>query len=90
MWAVLERFGYKAAFKELNGSEIHRLENVITLDHNVHFFFDTLQLWLEPKVVSDSPPRANWSFNWVSRTYPTPTNSVQLKLIILTIFGRLL
>ena len=52
MWAVLERFGYKAAFEELNGSGIHCLKNVITLDHNVHFFFDTLQLWLEPKAVS--------------------------------------
>jgi len=48
VWAVLERFIYKIACKELNGSGIHRLEHVLTLSQYVHTFFDTLQLWLEP------------------------------------------
>jgi hypothetical protein len=48
VWAV-DRFGYKKLFsEELNGHKIHRLENVITLNHDVHILFDTLQLWLEP------------------------------------------
>ena len=48
------------AFKELNGSGIHRLENILTLNPDAHSFFDTLQLWLEPvEVVGNSPPRVN-------------------------------
>jgi hypothetical protein len=55
-----KRFNYKIAFKELNGSGIHRLENVLTLSQYVHTFFDTLQLWLEPvEGVSDSLPCVN-------------------------------
>ena len=47
VWAVLERFGYEKAFGELNGSGIHRLENILTLDLHVHRLFDTFRLWLE-------------------------------------------
>ena len=35
---------------ELNGSDIHRLENGLTLDQNKHSFFNTLKLWLEETV----------------------------------------
>jgi hypothetical protein len=60
VWAVLERFGYELAFKKLNGSGIHRLENVLTLNPIVRNFFDKLKLWLEPvEGVSNSPPRVN-------------------------------
>jgi len=48
VWAVLDRFGYKKPFHELNGDKIHRLENVFTLSYDVHILFDALQLWLEP------------------------------------------
>ena len=69
MWTILERFGNMKAFDELNyGSGIHRLENVLTLNHDVHFMFDTFRLWLEPvivRTVSNSPPFASWSFIWV-------------------------
>jgi hypothetical protein len=60
VWAVLDRFGYEKPLKELNGSGIHRLENVLTLTQYVHDLFDTLQLWMEPiEGVSNSPPRVD-------------------------------
>jgi len=49
-WAVLQRFGYVEFFTELNGTGIHRLSNVMTLDSGWHDKFDTLQLWFEPMV----------------------------------------
>ena len=56
----MERFGSKETFNELNGSGIHRLENILTLDHYLHRLFDTLQLWFEPvEGVSNSLSRAN-------------------------------
>jgi hypothetical protein len=60
VWAVLDRFGYERPLKELNGSGIHRLENVLTLTQNVHDLFDKLKLWLEHvEGVSNSPLRVN-------------------------------
>jgi hypothetical protein len=58
VWAILERFGNKKVFDELNhdGSGIHRLENVLTLNHDVHYFFDTFRLWLEPVETVSNPP----------------------------------
>jgi len=35
---------------ELNGPNIHRLENVITLDVGVHGLFDNFFIWLEETV----------------------------------------
>jgi len=32
---------------ELNGPLIHRLENVLTMDLGLHYFFDRLEIWLE-------------------------------------------
>jgi len=32
---------------ELDGSKIHRLANIVTLDHFLHTQFDRLALWLE-------------------------------------------
>ncbi|KIL65195.1 hypothetical protein M378DRAFT_24205 [Amanita muscaria Koide BX008] len=47
---VLSRFsGRENLSDELNGDRIHRLENVMTLELNIHFFFDNFDLWLEPK-----------------------------------------
>jgi len=45
MWAVMSRFGHESLPDELNGSKIHRLENVMTLDNGVHTLFDQLKLW---------------------------------------------
>jgi len=54
VWAVIGRFGSKMYLDELNGSGIHRLENILTLDPSVHGLFDTLRLWLEH--VKTGPP----------------------------------
>jgi len=35
----------------LNGNEIHRLENIMTLDSIVHTAFDDLSLWFKPVAV---------------------------------------
>jgi hypothetical protein len=80
---VLERFGHRKVFKELNISGIHCLENIFTLNSSAYYSFNTLQLWLEPvQPVSNSPARVNWRFTWVSSIYPTPTNSVRLIRIL--------
>ncbi|TFK53832.1 hypothetical protein OE88DRAFT_1656202 [Heliocybe sulcata] len=48
--AVLKRFGYNV--DKLNGANVHSLSNVMTLQWDVHHFFDTLNLWLE---ATDAP-----------------------------------
>ena len=50
MWAVMDRFGYKRIPSDLNGNNVHRLENVLTLDVGVHCLFDELKLWFERTV----------------------------------------
>ncbi len=37
--------------EKLNGNEIHRLENIITLEQDVHTAFDDLSLWFKPVAV---------------------------------------
>jgi len=46
--AVLDRFG-QIRIDELNGTNIHRLENILTLDSVVHDWFDQLKVWLDRK-----------------------------------------
>ncbi|KAF9062237.1 hypothetical protein BDP27DRAFT_1233929 [Rhodocollybia butyracea] len=43
--AVLQRFGYD--IKKINGSNVHSLFNILTLDHTIHDFFDRLKCWFE-------------------------------------------
>ncbi|KAI6012252.1 hypothetical protein EDC04DRAFT_2905058 [Pisolithus marmoratus] len=45
VWVVLDRFGYSSLQEELNGPNIHRLENVITMEPSLHHLFDSLQIW---------------------------------------------
>jgi hypothetical protein len=40
--------------QELRGKNIHRLENIMTLDSPIHHYFDTLRFWLEPTVSTKS------------------------------------
>jgi len=54
MWAVMDRFGYRQIPFELNGNNIHRLENVLTLDIGIHSLFDELKLWFEPTGIPDT------------------------------------
>jgi hypothetical protein len=39
------RFGYGTLPEDLNGSKVHRLENVMTLEKNMHESFDRLYIW---------------------------------------------
>jgi hypothetical protein len=50
VWAVTERFGKVNGFLELNGPNIHRLENIMTMDVRVHVAFNCLNIWLEATV----------------------------------------
>jgi len=45
MWAVMVRFGYTKLPDDLNGSNVHRLENVMTVVPVFHLFFDQLKVW---------------------------------------------
>jgi hypothetical protein len=44
MW-VVNRFGHEELPDELNGSKIHRLENVMTVVPGFHSLFDELKVW---------------------------------------------
>ncbi|KAF8872013.1 hypothetical protein CPB84DRAFT_1899544 [Gymnopilus junonius] len=45
MWAVMCQFGYEELPDDLNGSKVHRLENVMTVVHGFHMDFNTLKVW---------------------------------------------
>lgn len=47
MYTMFKVFGYSHTFHELNGRNIHSLENILTLELNTHVQFDLLQLWFE-------------------------------------------
>jgi hypothetical protein len=49
-WAVMCRMGNILVFDELNGNDVHRLENVMTMEMGIHGLFDELGLWLEATV----------------------------------------
>ncbi|KAG6842892.1 hypothetical protein H0H93_003030, partial [Arthromyces matolae] len=38
---------------ELNGDGIHRIQNVLSLQHDIHDLFDTLDLWFEATDTKD-------------------------------------
>ena len=46
MWAVMVRFGYTQLPNDLNGSNVHRLENVMMVVPGFHLAFDQLKVWL--------------------------------------------
>ncbi|CDO74379.1 hypothetical protein BN946_scf184816.g2 [Trametes cinnabarina] len=51
VWTILKRFGYEDICTELasavQGANLHRLENILTLDMRIHHMFDKLKLWFE-------------------------------------------
>ena len=48
MLAALEIFGLKALVSELVQSNgVHTVKNVITLEHNIHEAFDSLDVWFD-------------------------------------------
>jgi hypothetical protein len=46
----MSRFGGVDVVEELNGENVHRLENVMTMSANLHGLFDTLVIWFESTV----------------------------------------
>ncbi|KZP05196.1 hypothetical protein FIBSPDRAFT_843242 [Athelia psychrophila] len=50
VWAVIEFFGQVLGVEELNGPHIHRIENVMTMDSDFHYWFGSLDVWLEATV----------------------------------------
>jgi hypothetical protein len=46
VWAILESFNIDV-LSELNGGNIHRLGNGLTMDMELHTMFDALELWFE-------------------------------------------
>ncbi|KAF8803108.1 hypothetical protein BYT27DRAFT_6743825 [Phlegmacium glaucopus] len=45
MWAVMVRFGYTQLPDDLAGSNVHRLENAMTVVPGFHLAFDQLKVW---------------------------------------------
>lgn len=46
--AVLKRLGYDV--NQLNGAKVHSLYNVMTMQSDVHDWFDRLEIWFEKTV----------------------------------------
>jgi hypothetical protein len=45
------RFGEIEITKELNGTQINRLENIMMMGVDMHTYFDQLSIWLEEEPV---------------------------------------
>jgi len=45
IWAVIGWFGYEKLHAELDGAKIHRLENMMTMQHGIHDLFERLSIW---------------------------------------------
>ncbi|KAI6030002.1 hypothetical protein EDC04DRAFT_3065675 [Pisolithus marmoratus] len=79
VWAVLDRFGYPGLLEDLNGANIHRLENVMTMDPTVHRQFETLKIWFvameEPNTYRLEAANKLWLFGrpeYVTFSTPDP------------------
>jgi len=48
MHSDLRLFGNSEIREELNGNNIHRLENILTMCTDDHAYFDDLKMWFEP------------------------------------------
>ncbi|KAH9024600.1 hypothetical protein EDB84DRAFT_1273838 [Lactarius hengduanensis] len=53
-WAILGCFGYKDLPDKLTGKKIHSLDNVMTLELNMHDSFDQLDMWFEAVITLTS------------------------------------
>ena len=51
-WTILREFGYQDVYSELGclNSNVHRLQNVMTLKYSLRDLFDQLALWFEATV----------------------------------------
>jgi hypothetical protein len=50
MWAVMEHFGQVLSVNQLNGADIHCMENVMTMEQGLHELFDSLGIWFKARV----------------------------------------
>ncbi|KAH6904805.1 hypothetical protein BKA70DRAFT_1295150 [Coprinopsis sp. MPI-PUGE-AT-0042] len=48
VWTIMKNFGGLVVLNELDGAQMHRLGNILTLHTAYHGLFDALSLWLEP------------------------------------------
>jgi hypothetical protein len=60
-WTAVVSFGGLSAveaelFQRVNGTNAHRLYNVLTLDGMMHFLFINMELWFEATVCVSSAP----------------------------------
>ncbi|KAH9008972.1 hypothetical protein EDB84DRAFT_1280840 [Lactarius hengduanensis] len=46
-WTILDCFGYKGFPQKMTGKKINSLDNVMTLELNIHNWFDQLAVWFE-------------------------------------------
>jgi hypothetical protein len=46
----MKNFAYEGLLEKLIGDGIHALDNVMTFSHDIHIWFDTLNLWFEAMV----------------------------------------
>jgi len=53
VWVIIRAFS-GIEVEELNGQEMNRLENAMTLSTEAHISFGDLLVWLEPVEVSQS------------------------------------
>lgn len=76
MWAGMARFGYTTFPDELNDTKIHRLENILTLQSDVHRMFDEHSIWFVATVrvqYRNSLPALTNSLQDVVNTYRIET-----------------
>ncbi|KAG6371357.1 hypothetical protein JVT61DRAFT_9560 [Boletus reticuloceps] len=48
VWTILSMFTNINIIRDFSGNRIHRLENIISMNHYCHTLFDNLCLWLKP------------------------------------------
>ncbi|KAH7906895.1 hypothetical protein BJ138DRAFT_1117169 [Hygrophoropsis aurantiaca] len=70
VWDLLKSFGSTLSFEQLNGSGLHRLENIMTLCYDKHDSFDKLRLWLD-STVSRTPRTPYFELGYQKLTFTT-------------------
>jgi hypothetical protein len=60
---------------DLNGRNIHRLENIITTDNTKHDMFDCLLIWFEATVSISQSGKVELEFDCLTREYRINTES---------------
>ena len=72
----MDQFGQSSFRHELDGANIHKLSNILTLDVSLHTNFDRLDLWLEADPVGLTIIYQIMLISMPCRRKLTPTTSV--------------